>query len=66
MKVGDLVRCRHFNKYGIITREPQYNYVSGSSGKELKKEILWAFVLWDNGIEYKWKASYLEVVNESG
>ena len=54
MRVGDLVKCRHFHKYGIITK---------SILKEHKTE--WAWVLWCNGSECKWKTSYLEVINEN-
>lgn len=69
MKVGYLVRCRFFDKYGIITREPNYDYrypdKHGTSMKSLKKEIQWVWVLWDNGTECKWKTEYLEVISEN-
>ena len=67
MKVGDLVRCRFFKKFGIITREPRYMYQGhrhGTSMKDLKKEVQWAWVLWGNGVECKWKTEYLEVICE--
>ena len=69
MKVGDLVKCRFFHKFGIITREPEYapqrqRSEYGTSMKDLVKEAQWAWVLWDNGTECKWKTNYLEVVSE--
>ena len=63
MCVGDLVRCRFFNRYGIVISEPIYEYNSKNTSKNLKKEILWVHVLWDNGIILKWKAEFLEVLN---
>ena len=53
MRVGDLVKCRFFYKYGIITKPIE--------GEE---KAVWAWVLWCNGSECRWKTNYLEVVSE--
>lgn len=68
MKVGDLVMCKFFKKYGIIVEEPRYLFEGhrrGTSLKHLKAETQYAWVLWDDGTKYKWKTDHLEVVDES-
>ena len=68
MKIGDLVKDKHFGRYGIILEEPSYLFEGhrrGTSLKSLKKEYQYTWVLWDNGLKTKWKTEYLEVISEN-
>ena len=58
MKVGDLVKCRYFHRFGVVTSRPEHNVRNGGAYVD---EVVW--VMWARGDHTKYKVEYLEVVN---
>jgi len=56
MKIGDLVKDKHFKQHGVVTSMP----FAKRNGKEYF-EYVW--VIFQNGVHTRYKVRFLEVIN---